>query len=180
MTRLSVGAFGLAYHLAIAAVLAVRAARSPRPDLANLRSALVAFAIAAFLVYALLVTPYAQKRVGAVRRGVVLFDFLVGMMTEVAVVAVAALLYAIPSTAGALATAGVTGYVMQVLGTAALAFLGVIGTAMTEVLAVGNGAGFVGFLVLKALTAARGGAGASERPGSSAGRGTARRWRRRP
>jgi hypothetical protein len=162
VTRLTVGLFGLVFHAAVAGLLAAKAAASPQADLGALVGPSVALAAAAFVVYALLVTPYARKRFGTAKKGIVFFDFLIGMLSEIAVVALAALLYAIPSAAGAFAASGVTGYLANLVRTTALAFLWVVGTAMTEVLAVGNGAGFVGFIVLKKLAARSAGAAAPQ------------------
>lgn len=153
VTRLSVGLFGFVFHLAAAALLAAKASRAPTADLRALVGPALAAAVAAFVVYALVVTPYARKRFGTAKKGVVFFDFLVGMLAEVAVVALAALLFALPSASAAFATAGFGGALAHVVRTTALAFLWAVGTAMTEILAVGNGAGFVGYIVLKKLAA---------------------------
>jgi hypothetical protein len=75
------------------------------------------------------------------------------MLVEVAVVALAALLFALPAAAAAFGESGVTGSLVTLSRTAALGFLWAVGTAMTEILAVGNGAGFVGYIVLKKLAA---------------------------
>lgn len=153
VTRLSVGLFGFVFHLAAAALLAAKAARAPTADLPALAGPTAAAAVAAFIVYALVVTPYARKRFGTAKKGVVFFDFLIGMLAEVAVVALAALLFALPSAGPAFASAGLGGAFMHVIRTTALAFLWAVGTAMTEILAVGNGAGFIGYIVLKKLAA---------------------------
>ena len=153
VTRLSVGLFGFLFHLLAAGMLAAKAARSPAAELGAVAGPAAAVAIAAFIVYALLVTRYARKRFGSATKGVVLYDFLVGMLVEVPVIAAAALLYAIPSAAATFADAGVIGYLWNVLRTAVLGFLWAVGTAMTEILVVGNGAGFVGYVVLKKLAA---------------------------
>jgi len=160
VNRLTVGLFGLVYHLAVAALLATKAARSTQGDPGAVVAPTVAVALAAFVVYALVVTPYARKRYGTAKKGVVFFDFLVGMVVEVAVVAVAALMYALYAAAPAFAAQGVTAYLSGVLRGTALAFLWAIGPAMTEVLAVGNGAGVLGYVLLKKL-AGRGDRGAA-------------------
>jgi hypothetical protein len=153
VTRLSVGLFGFLFHLAAAGLLAAKAARSPAADLRSIVGPTIAVAVAAFVIYAIIITPYAKKRFGTAKRGIVFFDFLIGMLAEIAVIALAALLHAIPAASGAFAAGGVAGYLANVLSTTALAFLWAVGTAMTEVLAVGNGAGFVGYIVLKKLAA---------------------------
>ena len=162
VTRLSVGLFGFVFHLAAAGLLAAKAARSPTADLRSIVGPTIAAALGAFVVYALIVTPYARKRFGTAKKGVVFLDFLVGMLAEIAVIALAAFLYAIPAAAPAFATAGVGGYLTNVVSTTALAFLWAVGTAMTEILAIGNGAGFVGYIVLKKLAARQERAGAAE------------------
>jgi hypothetical protein len=157
-TRLQVGLFGLLFHVAAAALFAAKAARAPGADPRALIGPAAAAAVAGLVVYALLVAPYVQKRFGSSRRGVVLYDFLVGMLSELAVVAVAALLFGAATTAGALATTGAVGWLAATGRTTAFAFLWIVGTAMTEVLVLGNAAGFVGFIVLKKLAARRGAA----------------------
>lgn len=164
VTRLTVGLFGLVFHLAMAGLLAAKAARAAASDLGAMLGPTVAAAVAAFVVYALVVTPYARKRYGTAKKGVVLYDFLIGMLAEVAVVALAALLWAIPSAAPAFAQGGVGGYFANVLRTASLGFLWAIGTAMTEIFAIGNGAGFAGFIVLKKLAAREARAAAAREP----------------
>jgi hypothetical protein len=159
LTRLMVGLFGLAFHVVAAGLLALQLARAGSAVRTVLGPGL-AGAAAGFLVYALLVTRYAQKRLGTARKGVVLYDFLVGMLVEVAVVAVGALLYAVGTSAGTLASHGIGGYLGQVVSGAVFSFLWVVGTAFTEVLVLGNAAGFIGFIVLKRL-AARGGSPAA-------------------
>jgi hypothetical protein len=150
VTRLSVGLFGLAFHLAAAGLLGLQMARrAPGSPWGVLLAPGLAAAAAGFLVYALLVAPYAAKRLGTARRGVVLYDFLVGMVVEVAVLAVGALLHAAGTSVATLASAGLSGYLAAVAGGAAFSFLWVVGTAFTEVLVLGNAAGFLGFIVLK-------------------------------
>jgi hypothetical protein len=165
VNRLTVGLFGLVYHLAVAGLLAAKASRSAHGDAGAIVGPTVAVGVAAFLVYALVVTPYARKRYGTAKKGIVFFDFLIGMVVEVAVVAVAALLYALFAASPAFAAQGVAGYLSGVLRGTALAFLWAVGTAMTELLAVGNGAGFLGYVVLKKLAARneRGAAAAASR-----------------
>jgi hypothetical protein len=146
VTRLQVGLYGLVFHLAAAGVLAAQGV-APRALVAPAAAA----AVAGFAVYALVVTRYAQRRLGSEKRGVVLYDFLVGMLAEVAVVAVASVLHAIPA-----AFAGGPGSALgRVAGGAAFSFLWVVGTAFTEVLVLGNAAGFIGYIVLKKLAARR-------------------------
>jgi hypothetical protein len=158
VTRVRVGLFGLAFHVAAAGLLAAKAARAPGSDPRAVVGPAAAAAAAAFAVYALLVAPYAQKRLGSARSGVVLHDFLVGMLAELAVVGLAALLFGAATTAGVLAVAGAGGWLAATGRAAAFAFLWTIGTAMTEVLVLGNAAGFAGFIVLKKLAARRTGA----------------------
>jgi hypothetical protein len=156
VTRLQVGLYGFVFHLAAAGLFALKAARTPGGDPRALIGPAAAAAVAALVVYALLVAPYAQKRFGSTRKGVALYDFLIGMLAELAVVAVAALLFGAASTAGGLASAGAGGWLAAAGRTTAFAFLWIIATAMTEVLVLGNAAGFVGFIVLKKLAARRG------------------------
>jgi hypothetical protein len=156
VTRLQVGLFGLAFHVAAAGLFAAKAAGVPGSDPRAVIGPGAAAAVAAFAVYALLVAPYAQKRFGSARKGVVLYDFLIGMLAELAVVAVAALLFGAATTAGALAAAGLGGWLAAAGRAAAFSFLWTIGTTMTEVLVLGNAAGFAGFIVLKKLAARRG------------------------
>jgi hypothetical protein len=164
LTRLQVGLFGLVFHVAAAALLAAKAAAAPGADWRAIPGPAAAAAVAAFVVYAVIVTPYARKRFGSGKRGVVLFDFLVGMLAEIAVVALASLFFAIFSASGGMA-GGIGAYLQQIASTAVLAFLWVVGTTMTEVLALGNAAGFAGWFVLKKL---------AERAGRAAERGGGR------
>jgi hypothetical protein len=105
---------------------------------------------AAFVVYALVVGSYVPKR--PTHRAAVFFDSAVGMLAELGVVVVTAVLYAFVSTGDALSE-GFGAYLGAVANKTFLGFLWAVGSFFMQILIVGNAAGFAGWWVMKRVNA---------------------------
>jgi hypothetical protein len=145
--RLQVSAFGALFHAAIGlAVAAVGAANRAGVSGRFYATTIPALFLAAGAVYALLVAPYVAKR--PTGKGRVLFDCAVGMLAEVAVVALTAALWgAIVSWPAA--GQGASAYLGAAGNNAFYAVLWAGANFTTQILTLGNAAGFVGFLLLR-------------------------------
>jgi F0F1-type ATP synthase membrane subunit c/vacuolar-type H+-ATPase subunit K len=150
--KLAVGAYGLVFHAVVAAALVGIAAknRAPIPTL-FWTITIPALLFAAFVIYALAVSPYVARRVQ--RRGAVFYDALVGMAAEPAIVALTALVYGLVGASAA--GGGLRVFANELAARAQLAMLWSFANFMTQILVIGNAAGFVGFVVLKRLAQRR-------------------------
>lgn len=150
--RVWAGLFGLAVHVVVlvAALWNVQSA-SDIPSKFWVTMALPFFT-AAFVVYALVVGSYLPKRPS--HRGAVFFDSAVGMLAELGVVVLTAVLHALVSSTGALA-GGLGAYLAAVANNTLFGFLWAVGSFFMQILIVGNAAGFVGWWVMKRVNARR-------------------------
>jgi hypothetical protein len=156
--RLLVGAYGVLFHAVVAGAVLAIALKNRAPISALFWSITIpALLLSAFVVYAFAVAPYVARR--EQRKGAVFFDALVGMAAEPAVVALTALLYGVVAASAATsATGGGAGaFAAELASRAQLALLWSFANFMTQILVIGNAAGFVGFVVLKRLAARRAG-----------------------
>lgn len=145
--RLHVTAFGALFHLAIAlAVAAVGAAN--RADISGRfwATTIPALVLAAAAVYAVVVAPYVAKR--PTGKGRVLFDCAVGMLSEIAIIALTAVVWAVIVSWPALGD-GITTFLGAAGNNAFFGLLWAIASFTTHVLVLGNAAGLVGFLLLR-------------------------------
>lgn len=149
--KLAVGLYGLLFHAVVVAVVVGIAVKNRAPiEPTFWLAAVPSLLVAAFVVYALAVSAYVARR--EQRKGAVLFDALVGMVAEPAIVALTALGYGLAAAiAGAQAGAG--GFLGELGNRAVFGFLYAIANFLTQILVIGNAAGFVGFVVLKKLAA---------------------------
>jgi hypothetical protein len=97
--------------------------------------------VSALVAYALVVAPYVPKR--SKRRGVVLFDCLVGMLAELVILVLTSVGY------GAIAALLQGAPPVAVASAAMLTMLYAFAAFLTQVLAVGNAAGLLGWLILE-------------------------------
>jgi hypothetical protein len=152
-TRLSVGLYGLLFHVAVVGAVAWVGHRNRAGIPARFwLEAVPPFLAAAFAVYAVVVAPYVPRR--ATTKGAVLFDSAVGMFAEVAVFVLAAFLYAVID-AGPAARDGLGAWAAAAARTTFFAVLWSFGSFLLQILVVGNAAGLLGWWVLK-RRAARG------------------------
>ncbi|ABS28006.1 hypothetical protein [Anaeromyxobacter sp. Fw109-5] len=149
--RVRVGLYGLAFHaVVVAAYLGVaRSNRAPIDARFWTVGALSLFA-ASFIVYALLVAPYVARRVQ--KRGVAFLDAAIGMAAEPAVAILATLLYSVVSAGPALRE-GAGAFAGALGGLTYVGLLWLAANFATQILVLGNAAGFIGFILLKLLAA---------------------------
>jgi hypothetical protein len=148
--RVWAGLYGLAVHVVVLlAALWNTQSATDIPARFWLTMAVPFFA-AAFIVYALVVGSYVPKRPS--HRGAVFFDSAVGMLAELGVVVVTAVLHAFASSTGALAD-GFGAYLGAVANNTLFGFLWALGSFFMQILIVGNAAGFVGWWVMKRVNA---------------------------
>lgn len=150
--RLLAGLYGLVFHAIVAGVVVgVAHANQVEVPLVFWAAAVPAMLAGAALVYATLVASYLSRR--APRRGLIFYDSAVGMLAEVAIMVVTAVLYAVLASGGALAAEGLGGYLAAVASGAIVGFLWSFGSFFTQLLVVGNAAGLVGWWTLEKLPA---------------------------
>lgn len=143
-TRLETGLYGAAFHAALGGALMAIAAwnRASVPE-RFWAIALPCAVVIGGLVYLFAVAPYATRRV--YRKGTVFFDSAVGMFAELAVAAFTAAAFGLIDAATAaerVSAAAVGNHVLYV-------FLYTIGNFLTQILAIGNLAGLIGWVLLK-------------------------------
>lgn len=149
--RVRVGLYGLVFHaVVVAAYLGVaRSNRAPIDARFWTVGALSLFA-ASFTVYALLVAPYVARRVQ--KRGVAFLDAAIGMAAEPAIAILATVIFSVVSASPALRE-GLSTFAGTLGGHAYVGFLWLAANFATQILVLGNAAGFLGFLLLKLLAA---------------------------
>ncbi len=148
--RLLSALYGALFHAVVAGVvLAVAVAKRVEVPAAFWAAAAPAMMVAGGLVYASLVAGYVARR--SVRRNALFYDSLIGMMAEVAVLAVTSVLYAVIVSGGALVDEGPLGYLAAVASAAVVGFLWAAGSFLLQVLVVGNAAGLVGWWTMEKL-----------------------------
>jgi hypothetical protein len=151
--RVWVGLYGLAFHVAAVALELWTAKRNQADIPASIWwTAVPAVLVAAFVVYALIVAPYVPKR--PTHKMVVFYDCVVAMLGEVAILALASVLYGLLASRGAL-SGGVGAYLLTAANMMAFAFLYTLGSFFMRVLVLGNAAGFLGWFVMKKVSARR-------------------------
>lgn len=149
--RVRVGLYGLVFHaVVVLCALAVAAANRAPIHARFWAIAAPALLVAAFAMYALVVAPYVARR--AAKRGVAFLDAAIGMAVEPAVAILATVLFSVVSAWPALAD-GAAAYAATIGGHVYLALLWLVANFATQILVIGNAAGFVGFLLLKRLAA---------------------------
>lgn len=145
--RVRVGLYGLIFHgLVVVAALGVAKSNRVAVDARFWTVGGACLLAAAFAVYALLVARYVARRVD--KRGVALADMAIGMAAEPAVAILATVLYSLVSAAPALGQGG--GAFAGTLG--AHVYVGLLWLAanfLTQILVLGNAAGFAGYFLLK-------------------------------
>jgi hypothetical protein len=145
--RLQVASYGALFHLTIAgAVAAIGALNRAGISGQFYATTVPALVLAAALVYAMAVAPYVAKR--PTGKGRVFFDCAVGMLAEVAIVAVTAAIWALIVSAPVLGD-GFGTFLGTAGNNAFFALLWAIASFTTHVLVLGNAAGFVGFMLLR-------------------------------
>ncbi len=148
-TRLRVGLFGLLFHaIVIAGALGIAATNRAPMHARFWAVAAPALLVAAFAMYAVVVAPYVARR--AAKRGVAFLDAAIGMAVEPAIVILATVLFSAISAGPALRD-GAAAFAATLGGHVHLGLLWLAANFMTQILVIGNAAGFVGFLVLKRL-----------------------------
>ena len=146
-----VGLYGLVFHaVVVLCALAVAAANRAPIHARFWAIAAPALLVAAFAMYALIVAPYVARRTA--KRGVAFLDAAIGMAVEPAVAILATVLFSVVSAWPALAD-GAAAYAATIGGHVYLALLWLVANFATQILVIGNAAGFVGFLLLKRLAA---------------------------
>lgn len=140
--RVRVGLYGAAFHAVVAAVVAAIGAKNRAAIPPSFYAVAVpALLASAFLVYALAVAPYVRRRVA--KRGTVFFDAAVGMAVEPLVIGLTAAAF------GAIAALSAPGGGVNVGGSAVVTVLWAFGNFMTQILALGNAAGLIGWWLSK-------------------------------
>lgn len=146
VSRRAVAFYGVAFHAIVVVVLAAVAAGKAVPVPRGLYGAAVGpVLIASFAVYYWVVGRYVARRRHS--RGAVFTDSAVGMFAECMIVPLAAALYGIV-VATTLSTADFFGAAVH---NALASLLYVFGTFFVQLLAIGNAAGLIGWVVLKRL-----------------------------
>jgi hypothetical protein len=145
--RLQVTAFGALFHLAIGAgTAAVGAANRAGISGRFWATTIPALALAGAAVYATMVAPYVARR--PTGKGRVLFDCAVGMLAEIAVAVMTVLLWALAVSWPALGQ-GLAAYAGAAGNNGFFGLLWTFGSFTTQILTLGNAAGFVAFLLLR-------------------------------
>lgn len=148
MTRLRVGVYGVVFHASMALLIAaLGAARGESFSREFWLLLFPAILVAAFVVYLVVVWPYAARRTR--RRGVILYDSAVGMIAEVAVAVVTSLLLATVRSAPALGSAGALAYAGAVAQGTVYGLLWALADFFIQILIVGNAAGITGWYLLE-------------------------------
>lgn len=145
--RLRAALYGLLFHVVVAAVAVATQRQVPASFWAV---AIPVLLFSSFLVYLLLVGPYLARRKGG--RGAVLFDCAVGMLAECVVAIVAAALY---GATVAVASGGAGGLAAALGQSMLLAIFFMLATLLTHVLAIGNAAGLIGWVLIEKVLARR-------------------------
>jgi hypothetical protein len=146
-----VGLYGLIFHaLVVVAALGVAKSNRVPVDAGFWALAGACLVVAAFGVYALLVARYVANR--ADRRSVAITDMAIGMVAEPAIAIVATVLFSLVSAAPALGDGG-SAFAAAVARHVYVGLLWVAANFTTQILVLGNAAGFAGFFLLKRGTA---------------------------
>lgn len=147
--RVLVGLFGLVFHaLVVAAYLGVARSNRAPIDARFWTVGTLCLLPAAFTAYALLVTPYVARR--NQKRGVAFLDAAIGMAVEPAIAILATVLFSLVSARPALRD-GAAAFAATLAGHTYVGLLWLAANFTTQILVLGNAAGFLGFLVLKLL-----------------------------
>ena len=146
-SRLRVGVFGILFHASMIALIAILAAARGEPFSEFWLVFLPVLLLASFLVYALVVWPYAARRTR--RRGVVLYDSAVGMLAEIVIAVVTAVLMAAVHATPVLRGAGASAYAGAVAEGTLHGLLWTLSDFFIQVLIVGNAAGIAGWYVFE-------------------------------
>lgn len=150
MSRLWVGIYGAAFHASMVLLVAgIGVARGAPFSREFWLVALPAILAASFLVYLVVVWPYAARRVR--RRGVALYDSAVGMLAEVVIAMVTSVLIAAVHAAPAFGRAGAGAYAAAVAQGTLHGLLWALADFFIQILIVGNAAGIAGWYVLERL-----------------------------
>lgn len=147
--RVRVGLYGLLFHAVVVAGALAVAASNRAPIHARFWAiAAPALLVAAFAMYALVVARYVARRTQ--KRGVAFFDAAIGMAVEPAIAILATVLFSVISAGPALGD-GATAFAATLGGHVYLGLLWLAANLMTQILVIGNAAGFIGFILLKRL-----------------------------
>lgn len=141
--------YGAAFHAAVVVIMIALAVKNRAPlDAHVLARAIPILLVAAAVLYFFIGGPYLTAR--SKRKSAVFSDALIGMVLEVAVVALTSILYALVATLPALGQGfGVFGAAFG--QSSAYTLLWMFGSFFTQILVFGNAAGLVGWFVLKKL-----------------------------
>lgn len=148
ISRPRVGAFGCAFHASMMLLIVILGrGRGETFSWEFWGIFFPSVLVAAFAVYALLVFPYAARRVR--RRGVVLYDSAVAMLAEVVIAVATSLLVAAVHAAPSLRDAGVAGYAGALAQGTLYGLMWAASDFFLQILLVGNAAGLAGWYMLE-------------------------------
>lgn len=141
--------YGAAFHAAVVVIMIALAVKNRAPlDGHVLARAIPILLVAAAVLYFFIAGPYLGTR--SKRKSAVFSDALIGMVLEVAVVALTSILYALVATLPALGQ-GFGTFGSAFGQSSAYTLLWMFGSFFTQILVIGNAAGLIGWFILKKL-----------------------------
>lgn len=141
--------YGAVFHAAVVVIMIALAMKNRATlDAHVLVRAIPLLLASATVLYAFIGGRYLAAR--SKRKSAVFSDALIGMVLEIAVIALTSILYALVATLPALGQ-GVATFAGAFGQSSAYTLLWMFGSFFTQILVIGNAAGFVGWFVLKKL-----------------------------